>query len=77
MIPGEIIPAKEPAFLDANPIAGDVYDYHCHPHGFAGMVGSITVAPDVPMLSNAGLALLGSAFLAGAVFVSKRRRASI
>jgi len=31
------------AFLDANPIAGNVYDYHCHPHGGFGMVGSVTV----------------------------------
>ncbi|HED53155.1 MAG TPA: hypothetical protein ENJ00_03020 [Phycisphaerales bacterium] len=31
------------AFLDANPIAGNLYDYHCHPHGEFGMVGSITV----------------------------------
>ncbi|MHC4109097.1 MAG: hypothetical protein ACYSTY_13540 [Planctomycetota bacterium] len=31
------------AFLDANPVLDSVYDYHCHPHGDFGMVGSVTV----------------------------------
>ena len=35
------------AFLDANPVVGDVYDYHCHPHGTIGMVGSVTVDTSV------------------------------
>ncbi len=32
-------------FLDANPIEGDHYDYHCHPHGNMGMIGSVEVRP--------------------------------
>ena len=31
------------AFLQANPRPGDVYDYYCIPHIFAGMIGTITV----------------------------------
>ncbi len=32
------------AFLIANPVPGDVYDYYCQPHGeLFGMVGSVTV----------------------------------
>ncbi len=31
------------AFLDANPVLDNVYDYHCHPHGFFKMIGSVTV----------------------------------
>ena len=35
------------AFLDANPQFGNLYYYHCHPHGALGMVGSITVLTTV------------------------------
>ena len=37
-------------FLDANPIKGNLYDYHCHPHGSFGMIGSVQVlaAPSCP-----------------------------
>ena len=31
------------AFIDANPIVDDLYDYHCHPHAAFGMVGSVQV----------------------------------
>ena len=32
------------AFLIANPVPGNVYDYYCEPHGnLFGMVGSVTV----------------------------------
>ncbi len=30
-------------FLDANPRPGGIYDYHCDPHVFFGMVGTIDV----------------------------------
>ena len=30
-------------FLDANPIPSNIYDYHCHPHGPFGMIGSVEV----------------------------------
>ncbi len=36
------------AFLDANPIAGNFYDYHCHPHGAFGMIGSVEVQLPCP-----------------------------
>jgi plastocyanin len=36
------------AFLDANPMKGNVYDYHCHPHGGFGMIGSIEVEIPCP-----------------------------
>lgn len=31
------------AFLDANPVVDGLHDYHCQPHGFLGMIGSVTV----------------------------------
>ena len=38
------------AFLDANPVTDNLYDYHCEPHGTAGMVGSVHVlAGTVPV----------------------------
>jgi len=32
------------AFLTANPVAGGVYDYDCHPHGLDRMIGSVSVS---------------------------------
>jgi hypothetical protein len=33
------------AFVIANPVPGNVYDYYCEPHGsLFGMVGSVEVA---------------------------------
>ncbi len=43
------------SFIDANPVTGDLYAYHCHPHGNVGMIGSITVIPEP---SSAWLAAL-------------------
>ena len=34
------------AFLDSNSVVGNLYNYHCHPHGAFGMVGSVTVVPE-------------------------------
>jgi plastocyanin len=31
------------AFVIANPVPGNVYDYYCEPHGLFGMVGSVEV----------------------------------
>ena len=36
------------AFLDANPRPDDIYDYHCDPHEFFGMVGTIDVVLACP-----------------------------
>lgn len=50
------------AFLDANPVLDDFYDYHCHPHGGFGMIGSIAVvpAPGTAVVGLAGLLAIGS-----------------
>ena len=41
------------AFLNANPVAGGVYDYHCHPHGaIFGMIGSVTVMASTPIAGD-------------------------
>ncbi len=45
------------AFLDKNPIVDNLYDYHCHPHGKFGMVGSVQVLTPAPCpwdLDNSG-----------------------
>ena len=48
------------AFLDANPMPGDVYPYYCDPHAGFGMVGSITVVEpvEIPAASDWGLVAL-------------------
>jgi len=47
-------------FLAANPVAGDFYTYHCHPHMALGMVGSIQVmSPRVLSLVNFSAGLAG------------------
>jgi len=49
------------AFLAANPVAGDLYNYQCDPHGAFGMVGSIQVmAPRVLSLVNFTAGLSGT-----------------
>ncbi|PCJ54220.1 MAG: hypothetical protein COA70_06200 [Planctomycetota bacterium] len=49
------------AFLAANPVAGDLYDYRCDPHGGFGMVGSIRVmSPRVLSLVNFSAGQLGT-----------------
>jgi len=47
------------AFLNANPRPGHKYDYHCIPHFFLGMNGSVTVAP-ASAWSDIGLGLAGT-----------------
>jgi len=43
----------DPFFLAANPVAGDLYLYHCDPHQAFGMVGSINVmSPRVLSVTN-------------------------
>ncbi len=65
------------AFVDLNPVPGNVYDYHCHPHGTFGMVGSVTVdVPPIPTVSQWGMMIMGLLVLtAGGVVI--RRRVSV
>lgn len=43
------------AFLNTNPEPGNLYPYHCEPHGIFGMVGSITVVPEPGTVAMCGL----------------------
>jgi len=61
------------AFLAANPIANNLYDYHCHPHGFLGMVGSIQVAsPTIPSSSEWSILLLAVLMLGTATWFLRK-----
>ena len=74
------------AFLDANPIAANIYDYHCIPHGPFGMVGSVTVgastggtgtleADTIPTIGEWGVILTGILLLfVGAYFIRRQRQ---
>ncbi|MFK5955781.1 MAG: plastocyanin/azurin family copper-binding protein [Planctomycetota bacterium] len=49
------------AFVAANPVAGDLYTYHCQPHQALGMVGSIHVMdPRVLSLVNFSAGQMGT-----------------
>lgn len=49
------------AFVAANPVAGDLYGYHCDPHQSFGMVGSVQVMdPRVLSLVNFTAGQMGS-----------------
>lgn len=62
------------AFLSANPEPGNLYDYHCHPHGAAGMAGSVTVsAAGIPTMSEWGLLLLAALIMGAGVLLVLRR----
>jgi plastocyanin len=53
------------AFLDANPVLNNIYDYHCHPHGSSfNMVGSVEVIPEPTTISLLGF---------GAVMLRRKR----
>lgn len=43
------------AFMASAPANGNVYNYHCDPHLFAGMVGSVTVLTSNPVLEVTNL----------------------
>ena len=63
------------AFLDAKPMPGDVYPYYCAPHWGLGMVGSISVSPPVPTVSEWGLVAMALLMLAvGTVAMIRRQR---
>lgn len=65
------------AFLAANPVLGNVYDYYCDVHVGFGMTGAVTVnaaGSPVPALPFWGLAIaVGAVGLAGIRFLRRRR----
>ncbi len=72
-------------FLDANPVTSSIYDYHCIPHGFFGMVGTVSVggpgtgtsdaADTIPTLGEWGVILTGILLLfVGAYFIRRQRQ---
>ncbi len=71
--------AFDTAFLINNPVPGNFYDYHCHPHGPDGMIGSITIqsSVDVPVLGIFGQTLLIAVLLVGVLLVIQRRTSRI
>ena len=74
------------AFLDANPMAFNNYDYHCIPHGPFGMVGTVSVAggtgggggdvgDTIPTIGEWGVILTGILLLfIGAYFIRRQRQ---
>jgi len=73
------------AFLDANPAVFNSYDYYCIPHGFFGMVGTVSVAGSgtgtsdaadtIPTLGEWGVILTGILLLfVGAYFIRRQRQ---
>ncbi len=62
-------------FLAANPRVGDRYDYYCQPHFGSGMIGSVTVSPQVPALPSWGLIVTAGLLVGAAVLVLRRRPA--
>ena len=65
------------AFLNANPVAGDSYDYYCSVHvgfGMSGVVNVQTVSAGVPALPVVGLVVLGGGVAAAASLLLSRRR---
>ncbi len=66
------------AFLDANPMPGDVYPYYCVIHAGVNMAGTITVVDPIPTVSEWGLAALGLVLLiAGSVLVVRRGKTAV
>jgi plastocyanin len=60
------------AFLDANSMPGNEYPYYCEPHLPVGMIGTITVSPGVPTVSEWGVAILALLVLAVATVMLSR-----
>lgn len=62
------------AFLAANPMPGNVYDYYCIVHLGGGMTGTITVTPGVvPTLPTEVLIGLGALFALAGTWVLRRQ----
>ncbi len=62
------------AFLDANPVPANSYDYYCIVHVGFGMSGTINVTTGVPALPLAGLVGLGVGLVAiGTLLLGSKR----
>ena len=61
------------AFIDANPLPGNVYPYYCVIHVGDGMSGTIAVQSPAPALPPWGMALLVLLLLGTGVFVMRHR----
>lgn len=65
-------------YLAANAMTDNLYPYYCIVHVGVGMVGSITVSPPIPAVSQWGLVVMGLLVLvAGTVAITRRRRGSV
>ena len=64
------------AFLDANPMPGDVYPYYCLVHTGVDMAGTISVAPPVPTVSEWGVVAMILLILAAGTVVLARGRST-
>ena len=62
------------AFLAANPMPGNLYDYYCDVHLGLGMVGTITVTTPVPALPTWGLITMAGTVVGGACFLLRKKR---
>lgn len=64
------------AFLDANPVAGNNYDYYCEVHAGIGMTGNIQVlgAVPAPALPIWALTTVAGGIVAVGGWVLRRRR---
>ncbi len=66
------------AFLNANPMAGDIYPYYCIVHVAVDMAGTVTVEPvPVPTVSEWGLAAMTLLVLAAETITITRQRVSV
>lgn len=64
------------AFLDANPMPGDVYPYYCIVHTGVDMAGTISVSPPIPTVSEWGVAAMILFILAAGTVVLARGRST-
>lgn len=67
------------AFLDANPVGGDLYTYYCIVHAFGGMAGTITVEAtvEVPTVSQWGMIVMVLVIIsAGTLLIFQKSRRS-
>lgn len=64
------------AFLDANPMPGDVYPYYCFVHTGVDMAGTISISPPIPTVSEWGVAAMILLILTAGTVVLARGRST-